>query len=114
MPGNWHARFCSRGGGSDSLVYCNRDAHYVRAPQCAALGSLQEGTMGNSCMDIDRTGSGSEQSFSRASICALGKERWGNCSVGLNNMFSQLLRLDEREGQRPFPGESEKTQRRRA
>ena len=29
-------------------------------------------------------------------------------------MFSQLLRLDEREGQRPFPGESEKTQRRRA
>ena len=23
MPGNWHARFCSRDGGSDSLVYCN-------------------------------------------------------------------------------------------
>ena len=30
VPGNWHARFCSRDGGSDSLVYCNRDA---RAPQ---------------------------------------------------------------------------------
>jgi hypothetical protein len=23
VPGNWHARFCSRDGGSDSLVYCN-------------------------------------------------------------------------------------------
>jgi len=23
VPGNWHARFCSRGGGSDSLAYCN-------------------------------------------------------------------------------------------
>jgi len=33
VPGNWHARFCSRGGGSDSLAYCNRDAHCVRAPQ---------------------------------------------------------------------------------
>jgi hypothetical protein len=26
VPGNWHARFCSRGGGSDSLAYCNRIA----------------------------------------------------------------------------------------
>jgi hypothetical protein len=26
VPGNWHARFCSRDGGSDSLVYCNRIA----------------------------------------------------------------------------------------
>jgi len=25
VPGNWHARFCSRGGGSDSLAYCNPD-----------------------------------------------------------------------------------------
>jgi hypothetical protein len=24
VPGNWHARFCSRDGGSDSLVDCNR------------------------------------------------------------------------------------------
>ena len=24
MPGNWQARFWSRGGGSDSLAYCNR------------------------------------------------------------------------------------------
>src|SRR5688572_22615646 len=23
VPGNWQARFCSRGGGSDSLAYCN-------------------------------------------------------------------------------------------
>ena len=23
VPGNWHARFCSRGEESDSLVYCN-------------------------------------------------------------------------------------------
>ena len=27
MKGNFHARFCSRGGGSDPLVYCNRTAH---------------------------------------------------------------------------------------
>jgi hypothetical protein len=26
VPGNWHARFWSRDGGSDSLVYCNRIA----------------------------------------------------------------------------------------
>ncbi len=25
VPGNWHARFWSRGGGSDSLAYCNLD-----------------------------------------------------------------------------------------
>jgi len=24
VPGNWQARFWSRGGGSDSLAYCNR------------------------------------------------------------------------------------------
>jgi hypothetical protein len=27
VKGNFHARFCSRGGGSDPLVYCNRTAH---------------------------------------------------------------------------------------
>ena len=26
MQGNFHARFCSRGGGSDLRVYCNRPA----------------------------------------------------------------------------------------
>jgi hypothetical protein len=26
VKGNFHARFCSRGGGSDSLAYCNRSA----------------------------------------------------------------------------------------
>ena len=25
VPRNWQARFCSRDGGSDSLVYCNPD-----------------------------------------------------------------------------------------
>jgi hypothetical protein len=30
VPGNWHARFCSRGGGSDSLAYCNRIAALLR------------------------------------------------------------------------------------
>jgi hypothetical protein len=30
VPGNWHARFCSRDGGSDSLVYCNRIAARLR------------------------------------------------------------------------------------
>jgi hypothetical protein len=29
VPGNWHARFCNRGGGSDSLAYCNRIAARV-------------------------------------------------------------------------------------
>jgi hypothetical protein len=27
VKGNFHARFCHRGGGSDPLVYCNRTAH---------------------------------------------------------------------------------------
>jgi hypothetical protein len=30
VPGNWHARFWSRGGGSDSLVYCNRTRPLLR------------------------------------------------------------------------------------
>ena len=63
---------------------------------------------------MDQTGARSGQVSPLASPDALGQERRGKCSVGLNTMFSQLLRLDEREGQRPFPGESEKTQRRRA
>ncbi len=25
VPGNWHARFCSRGEESDFLIDCNRD-----------------------------------------------------------------------------------------
>jgi len=29
VPGNWHARFCSRGGGSDSLAYCNPHRRHV-------------------------------------------------------------------------------------
>jgi hypothetical protein len=30
VPGNWHARFWSRGGGSDSLAYCNPDRGRAR------------------------------------------------------------------------------------
>jgi hypothetical protein len=30
VPGNWHARFWSRGGGSDSLAYCNGTAAQLR------------------------------------------------------------------------------------
>jgi hypothetical protein len=30
VKGNFHARFCSRGGGSDSLAYCNRIAARLR------------------------------------------------------------------------------------
>ena len=29
VPRNWHARFWSRGGGSDSLAYCNLDPGLV-------------------------------------------------------------------------------------
>ncbi len=33
MKGNFHARFCRRGGGSDPLVYCNRTRNQPRAAQ---------------------------------------------------------------------------------
>ena len=29
MPGNWHARFCSRGEESDFLIDCNPDRRHV-------------------------------------------------------------------------------------
>jgi hypothetical protein len=47
-------------------------------------------------MDTDHTEYESEPSFLRANTCALEKKRRGNCAVPLNNMFSQLLRLNER------------------
>jgi len=32
VKGNFHARFCSRGGGSDPLVDCNRTGGTVATP----------------------------------------------------------------------------------
>jgi hypothetical protein len=40
VKGNVPARFCSRGGGSDPLVYCNRTRQQPRAAQHGALGGL--------------------------------------------------------------------------
>jgi hypothetical protein len=54
--------------------------------------------MENSWMDINQTGSGSKQTFPSDRTCAPGKKLRGSCSVPLNNMFSQLLRLSERGG----------------
>jgi hypothetical protein len=38
VKGNFHARFCSRGGGSAPLVYCNRTRNKPRAAQLWPLG----------------------------------------------------------------------------
>jgi hypothetical protein len=41
VPGNWPARFWSRGGGSDSLAYCNLDPGLV-----AVLENLERPRLG--------------------------------------------------------------------
>jgi hypothetical protein len=38
VKGHFHARFCSRGGGSDPLVYCNRTRQTAAAPLTGSVG----------------------------------------------------------------------------
>jgi hypothetical protein len=47
VKGNFHARFCNRGGGSDPLVYCNRTAYSVRSFLAPASGSSSPGALGH-------------------------------------------------------------------
>ena len=61
--------------------------------------------MGTSWRVGDQRSSGSERVSPQGNPWALGKERRKNCSVQLNNMFSQLLRLHKGEsGQGTVPG----------
>jgi maleate isomerase len=48
VKGNFHARFCNRGGGSDPLVYCNRTAHsagFVAVPGSVLVGRRSPGAL---------------------------------------------------------------------